>query len=201
MKFTELSEIAKENARNARRYHEHYLQWGWWDSVYEDAVAVASLLGISIDVGSRTSDRQIMFSGFSSQGDGASFRGTYSFAPEAVQKVTERTGGNDVTLIAIATELTALQIAQRLAGRGYVAFKITTSGFYTHSGTMSLEWYDFYGDDDLSDIAEDKFLALMRRFADWIYKRLEQEYDYHMSDETLDELLADEDFDEAGCVV
>jgi hypothetical protein len=34
-----------------------------------------------------------------------------------------------------------------------------------------------------------EFRDLMRDFADWIYKGLEAEYDYRMSDEAVDEAM------------
>jgi hypothetical protein len=45
---------------------------------------------------------------------------------------------------------------------------------------------------------ETRLIDLMRDFARWIYKSLEQEYDYRLSDEAIDESLGQYEFDEDG---
>ena len=68
--FDELSEQAKEKAREW--FRAGTLDYEWWDGVFEDAKRVGALIGIGID--------DIRFSGFWSQGDGASLSGTYTYA-------------------------------------------------------------------------------------------------------------------------
>lgn len=204
MKFSELSETAKQAVRDHCAAKDSYMPDEWWDCVYEDAVTVGKLLGIYISERHNSSRPNIYWSGFSSQGDGASFKGRYTApAAGAVEKVTEHCGGRDADLIRIATELTALNVGRRLRGAEEdLAAQITVSGRYSHSGTMSLLLSDFDFDDDyITESEEDTLLRLLRAFADWIYKQLEAEYDYHMSDEVIDEYLACEDFDEFGSVI
>lgn len=60
-KFSELSEQAKDAARDANRdWNVHY---DWWDYVYEDAVRMAAILGIEIShtVGGPRRLRQSIF--------------------------------------------------------------------------------------------------------------------------------------------
>jgi len=176
----------------------------WWDCVYENAVNVSKLMGIEISERHHSSKPNIYWSGFSSQGDGASFEGRYTApAAGAVEKVTEHCGGQDAELIRIATELTALNVGRRLRGANEpLEVIITARGHYNHSGTMNLSCNEFYYDDSYLTVAEeDTLLRLMRAFADWIYKQLEAEYEYHMSDEVIDDHLAHEDFDEFGAVL
>jgi hypothetical protein len=52
-----------------------------------------------------------------------------------------------------------------------------------------------------NDAITGEVTLLMRDFADWIYERLEQEHDYLLSDETVDEQLADANFDEDGTII
>lgn len=202
MKFSELSETAKQAARDRCSARGGHLPDQWWDSIYEDAVNVSKLMGIEISERHHSSKPNIYWSGFSSQGDGASFEGRYTApAAGAVEKVTEHCGGRDADLIRIATELTALNVGRRLRGAEEdLAAQITVSGRYSHSGTMNLSFIEFY-DDYLTVAEEDTLLRLMRAFADWIYKQLEAEYEYHMSDEVIDDHLACEDFDEFGTVI
>lgn len=64
-KFNELSETAKQHAIDD--YAQRSMDWEWWDTVYEDAKEDGKALGYDID--------DIRFSGFWSQGDGASWTG------------------------------------------------------------------------------------------------------------------------------
>lgn len=204
MKFSELSNEAKEHAR--QEYLKDGIGYDWWDHTYEDAVRMGEMLGISIhNRGYRTvggaalQQPDINFSGFSSQGDGACFTGLYRFAPDAIKKITAET--NDGKLLQFATDLTTLQIKRRLLGQGLLIANIKAGmSNYCHSNTMDIE-VDL-DDDELDDTEfsiDDKPLAdIIRAFADWIYDQLETESDYLHSDEHVDERLADDEFDEDG---
>lgn len=210
MKFSELSDKAKKHAREA--YLEGGIGYDWWDYTYEDAVRMGALLGISIhNRGYRTVDGamlqqpDIYFSGFSSQGDGACFAGVYRFEPDAAKKIKSET--NDEGLLKFATDLTTLQIKQRVLGRPLISADIKNGlSNYCHSHTMDIEVsFDDEGYDDDGDVIapqDDKPLAdILRAFADWIYAQLEAESDYLHSDDYVDERLADDDFDEDGEII
>jgi len=193
-KFSELSDKAKENARDDFKYRDGYPHDDWFNQVYEDANSIGEILGLNIT--------NISFSGFSSQGDGACFKGLYEFNVDAIEQM--KTHCNDNELIRIATQLTAMQIAQRLQGLAYFTARITQSGRYSHSNTMRVEIdFDDYATEDLQAFEdfEDDVAKLFRDFANWIYWALEAEHDYLCSDEVIDELLAEETFDEEGCAV
>ena len=207
-KFSELDEKAKDKARDDYR-ESAYPYDDWWDFVYEDAIRMGKMLGIEIEHHSHKSvtnkpirTPQIFFSGFSSQGDGACYSGTYSFEPEAMQKLKAEC--NDDELFRIAEELRVLQLTCRLMGIELDTTMITVnSGGYSHSNMMSVELCagdDTDEDADLSDI-EKSMTQLMRDFADWIYKQLESEYDWLMSDECVDDRLVDKTFDELGEII
>lgn len=205
--FAELSDKAKERARD--KYREYGMDYEWWGSTYEDAVLCAAKLGIGIETrsvkligGGTRRDPSIWFSGFSNQGDGASYEGHYNPTPNAVKSIVEHAPQDD-ELKAIAEGLTLLQITSRLHSKSQLCAQITVNGRYSHSGTMnvavspveSVEDFQFHGD------AEEALTALLRRFADWIYAQLEAEDEYLNSDECIDELLADNEFDEDGTVI
>jgi hypothetical protein len=205
--FDELDESAKDKARDKVRYDN--VNDEWWDFVYEDAVRMGALIGINI---SKTDHHRkgrkshqsidISFSGFCSQGDGASFEGDYWFVPDALLKVQAET--SDEELLRIAQELLLLQLGRRMRGLEPFSATITTSGRYSHSGTMSVT---VEADDDQDVVKmndeglEDDVTQLMRDFADWIYKNLEAEHDYLTSDECIDERLAEEKFDADGDMI
>lgn len=211
--YDELSDRAKKKARDwyAQRVFEDSYDW---EVVYEDAERMANLLGIEIDrrtyrtigggIGSKPT---IYFSGFSSQGDGACFEGSYIYKKGAVKAIAEETGfgykhpdgsigKGDEELICIAQ---ALQDVQR---KYFYKLRATMKhrGHYCHFGCMDVDVYHY--DDQYRDIgdAEDEIRQLMRDFADWIYECLNDEYDYQTSDEAIEESIrANEyEFDEDG---
>lgn len=201
-KFDELSERAKQTARENYMSGD-YPDYNWWDVIYDDAVHMARLLGIEIGGTRRTTarghtytDTNIWFSGFCSQGDGAYFDGDYSFAPNAVKNIEQET--TDEELLRIAMELTLMQLTQRLNGHEYFRGSIS-SGNGNNIKTEIRDW----GVDEVGEPGEEDFRQLMQDFADWIYERLEDEYDYLCSDKYVDERLSENDcvFDEDGAII
>lgn len=66
---------------------------------------------------------------------------------------------------------------------------------------MSVEVWDerdHYAALNIED--EEELTQCLRDFADWIYRKLEAEYEYRMSDENVDEAIRinEYDFDESG---
>lgn len=173
--YNELSDSAKAKAR------DWFSQFVFsdsndWEHVIEDAVTIGALIGITIAYD------KVQFSGFSSQGDGASFIGSYQYARGGVKAVSDYTGG-DTKLVRIAQ---TLQDVQKKHFYRLVA-DCSVSGRYSHSGCMDVTVRD--SSDDYRDIgeAEDIVTEALRSFADWIYSMLNKEYDYQMSDEAVAE--------------
>lgn len=190
--YDELSDKAKEKARDW--FRESNCDYEWFEYVYEDADNIAKILGIELDR-KRGNTPDIMFSGFYSQGDGACFEASYSYAKGAVKAVKDY-APNDTELQRIAK---LLQDTQR---RNFYRLTATTKqrGHYYHSGCMSVSVED--SENQYRDIgdSEDDITQAMRDFADWIYKRLENEYEHLNSDETVESnIIANEyEFDEEG---
>lgn len=183
-KFDELSDKAKERARDW--YREGGLGYEWWDSVYEDAYTIAGLMGLDIKPGHKD-DRSagIDFSGFSSQGDGACFIGRYRPVKDAFSKVEEY-APQDVTLHGLAASLDEAMAKCDHSLRTTVKH----TGLYSHSYSMDYEHeFDTPREDiDFVSIWEE-VEDVFRRFADWIYRALEKEWDYRNSDEAVDEMI------------
>jgi hypothetical protein len=194
-KFDELSDRAKDNARE------------WWrgvevrdydpESIYEDAAECGAILGIDMRQrrvqlmgGGTRYAPAIYYSGFSSQGDGACYESTYSYAKGAAKKIRKH-APDDKELHRIADELQTLQ------RRNFYRLTASTRhrGHYYHSGCMSV---DVDGANDSE--AEESLTQLLRDLADWIYKQLESEYDWRLSDENVDESIRinEYEFDEEG---
>lgn len=184
--FSELSDSAKENARN------------WWrdcmephdyaDGVIEDAEACANILGITFDqssyktVGGQTRYEPDVRWQLHVQGSGASFVGTYCYAKGA-HKAIRKHAPQDTILHSIADALMATQ-----KGFQYKLRAVTNvSGYHPHSLSMDVDvTHDADEYKDIGD-AEQAVRDALRRFADWIYKQIDEEYTYQSSDETIDE--------------
>lgn len=211
--FDELNDKAKEKAREWYRALV-FSDSSDWEFVFEDVVRMGSLIGIDIDVrsyqgssGKWYNEPKIYFSGFSSQGDGACFEGSYRYAKGAVSKIKSETGfgfkcsdgtigKGDEELIAIAQ---ALQDVQR---RHFYRLRATVkhSGHYSHKYCTAIDvedcenpYKDLRGDDKVA-------IELLRDFMQWIYDSLQAEYDYRSSDEAVEEAIrANEyEFEEDG---
>lgn len=152
----------------ARFDFEKYLpDHEWWDFVFEDAKTIGALIGFNID--------NIYFSGFSSQGDGACFTGHVCYRKGGTKSVREY-APNEVELHRIADAWASLQKSQFYSISGTVKH----SGRYSHSGCAAFDFEDLrhhYGYTSES-FDEDDFAQVCRDFMDWIYKRLECEYEY-----------------------
>lgn len=184
-KFDELSDGAKEKARE------------WWrrcedeegldtEYIFDDAADIADLFGLAIRQtrkGTGTYYPTIYYSGFSSQGDGACFEGSYQYKKGAL-KAVKAYAPKDAELHRIVKEL---QDAQR---RNFYQLRATTkhSGHYYHSGCMSVD-VERYDGNEVSDDTEETIKQALRDFADWIYGTLEKEYEYRMSDEQVDDAI------------
>lgn len=189
-KFNELSDSAKQTAIDAYRdvnaHHE------WWQWVYDDAANILEIMGVS--------DVEISFSGFWSQGDGACFTGKFQHNKGNV-KALKAYAPKDKELASILTRINKIQSRAfyKLAGT------IGTRGRYCHAYTMYIA--DIYHTEhgynyDIGE-AESELLEAFQDMANWIYKRLENEYNYLTSDEIVAETIIanDYEFEEYGNTV
>jgi hypothetical protein len=200
-KFEELDESAQERALDYFRqsaYEDSY----WSEFIYEDCKIIFDILGITSEKpvklmnGKTRYEPCIWFSGFSSQGDGACFEGSYSYKAGCSKKIREH-APVDSELHRIADELTALQ---RKAFYSLSA-TVTHRGHYYHEFCTSIDVEDSrrpYGDTDES--TAESVADLLRDLMRWIYRQMESEYNYQTSDEAIKETIeANEyEFDESG---
>lgn len=195
-KYEELSDSAQERARDW--YRQGGLGYDWWEFCYEDFARVAEILGIDLSQravplmnGKCRYEPEIYFSGFYHQGSGSSFCGTYGYAKGAVVKIQEY-APQDEELHRIAQ---GLQDVQRRHFYRLIA-DITS----VHDNYIRVEVED--SENRYRDIgdAEDDVRGLMNDFNDWMFKRLQDEYEYLTSDEAVAEsLITNEyEFDEEG---
>lgn len=174
-KFSEWDEETQEIILdNHRLYNVNYDYW------HEDTMAnfieIAAIFGLNID--------QIFFSGFSSQGDGACFTGSYCYKKGAVKTVKE-TYPNWTELHEIVEALQKLQSESFYSISTYARHR----GRYYHSNCIDFETDIVKG--CMSKDHIETFEQVLRGFADLIYRSLEEEYYYLTSDESLKEYFTD----------
>lgn len=187
MKYAELSERRKANLRDARRYHE-VEGISWWRDVYDDFIRIARIIGVNILCDPKGPN--IFFSGFSNQGDGASFGAICSFCVDAIEKIRQET--NDEALISIAETLTMAFLTNRIHGVQLAYVRVVAAGFARMKFTY-IYTRDIAEDEERADT--ESFEEALKALADWLYRSLEAEYNYLTSDEFLDQMLEDLDVD------
>lgn len=222
--FDKLNDRAKERARDWLR--EDYPEHGWWDSSFDDFEAIAGMMGITLSGepvrlmgGNQVRRPAIFFSGFWSQGDGACFEGSWSPEKNPIRILDQILdhAPQDEALHEIA--LTFAELSERCGDVLDSWVRVRTSAGHYHSGTISIEFEIYEDHIDLENevramtwdavrramkIDDDTFerdmLDAMRSFADWMYVRLRDEYEYLTSDEQIDEMIEANEyvFDEDG---
>ena len=210
-KFTELSDSAKESA--IERYAMP--DYDWWDDTIDDYKSDPDVKAKGYDID------EIYFSGFSSQGDGACWKGRVFLKPW-------------ITTHMVAPEdAVKREILLALIEEGWISSsaKITTAGRYSHSYTMSIDdipqytedndgdgllaieglfkdarvgdLFDAIGGQAAIDALEADILSACRELADTIYSDLESEHDgYFEEDAFADTAAVNEwEFDENGVLI
>ena len=191
----ELSDAAKERAR--AWYREAGLHDEWYDFVYEDFGTICEILGVTLRTspvrlyGGGTREKPHLYCrGFWSQGDGASFEGSYSHARGAAKAIRAH-APKDTELHRIADTLKAVQ--------RHNFFQLTADirgrGNYCHEYSMAIEVErDSPTWQPPTNGAEDTVIEALRDLARWLYRQLQQEYEHRTSDAAVDEILAANEF-------
>ena len=197
MKYHELDESAKDKARDEMREGLAF----WSEPVIDDWKTLLSKLGFC--------DVKIHWSGFWSQGDGACFEGQWSvnwmqldevpgYTSEArakeILEYPEKVRGLYKLLEATDIDYDAdLDYEHPIV----VDASLRQHGRYYHEGTVTFEPDQHpYPSTEATEEFKDWCKDLMRM----IYKDLEAEYEYQMSDEAIEELIDinEYDFNEEG---
>ena len=176
--WSELSDKVKDATR-----HEYleYAAGDWWDHVYNDFSLAAAKLGFDV------SHDEIAFSGFCSQGDGASFKGYWEASKLDVDAVFDY-APNDKELHKIAYGFAALV---KEHGHGLQCHVSRMPSRYSHDKTIWCHgsWQGCGG--DLGPDTDDLLTDYTQRLARWLYAQLEAEHDELLSDDRIAELCRD----------
>lgn len=163
-KFNELPDDAKakalENLRDINVDHD-----GWHDWIIEDWTEKLESLGYN--------DAKISYTGFYSQGDGASFSCTVNLEKWLIVKKLK----------------SKYQKALKEYQTDDVSIKINNQGHYSHEFMMTID------SDNLSDALEEIILMDARDQARSIYSELKSEYEGAQTDEAVIETIEANDYD------
>ena len=181
-KFDELpTDAAKETARSWMRQRAGEDGFGA-ECVLDDAKEALKVLGYRVD--------NIYYRGFSSQGDGACFTGNF-YASDYDSKGTN---GAQKLLVDRPTDKElarcAAELERILLACPELSASISHFGHYSHE--MSTRFDIDLGDEEnrdesLDDETEEAFKEVSQDLMRWIYKALETDYEYRMSDEAIEE--------------
>lgn len=169
-KYEELTE--EQKVKVCEHYSDMNTDYDWYDSTYEDTKIILGLLGFS--------NIEIQFSGFWSQGDGASFTATFS-VPQTKKELKERIKAfKEYAPKDDLHQFEKLTFDKEECSIGFFeVFRIDSR--YSHSCTISSDH------EGLKEFA--------RSFSNDIYKSLEREYEYLQSREAVEESLTCNDYE------
>lgn len=211
-KYEELDEKAKAKARDW--YREACAgDEGYAEFVLEDAKHIAPMLGVDLATreiklrnGETRRGAKIYYSGFWSQGDGASFYGAFyaeNIDTQALANHAPNNAESNEALWKVAARFA--EIKSKYGKRGLSAKIDAHPGNYSHSNMMRFEWDtdEYEGEEDeqvkvdynLTRDEEKECEAALRSFADWIYRQLEEAYNYANSDESVAESIEANEYD------
>lgn len=171
--YDELSKAAQVRAREWWRSGETDVAWS--EHVTAHMKTIAALMGWTVT--------NTAFSGFSSQGDGAQFTGTWAASNVAALNALEA-----ARPVAACDSNAGLQLIMRgvislaESAPGTTA-SVWGNGHYSHSRSTVF---------DTPDLANGKLALLAelsRELMDWYYRELEIAHDDHFSDESVAEMI------------
>jgi hypothetical protein len=187
-KFNELSDTAKEKARDWWRTSSADDNY-WAENVKEDARQCFALIGIEIE--------KIYWSGFSSQGDGAQFVGSWRASDVKPGQLKDHAPKDEwLHRIAETFEEIAVQCPK-------ASFYVKSSGHYSHEYCTEFE-VELGVDEEggarhiirgRKFITEDQVIEAARECMRWIYRQLEKEYEWQNADEQVDETILENEYD------
>lgn len=179
--MVEYSKLSDEAKRKAREWFisGDYPYDEWWDSTYDWFREVTKTMGFQVE--------EMRFSGFWSQGDGASWKGTWYPQAGMIKAVMDHTDDKDIHDIAIG--LFYLQFTYGFKLNGVVEW-LRCRNIHENTMTVELECEDR----EIGDDATEKFLELTRELARWLYHNLEREHEYLTSDEHVEDMIMCNDY-------
>lgn len=190
MNYLELSDEAKERAfesfKNRELYDNH-----WAHHVLEDWVERLGAVGIDTEV------YDMHFTGFHSQGDGASFQGAINLKEFLEAHPELKARHSELYLSTVPFDTLSDDYAEY-----NVLLRKTQHSHYSHENTITLDWDIETNDDGKFDKvmtdAEPDILEQCREHMRQLYRELENAYEYEFSMDNFFDGVEYMDFEEDG---
>lgn len=168
--FSELGKEAKEKARD--NFRQSCLDYDWWDFIYEGFIEKAEEYGITLE------DEDIQFTGFWSQGDGASFISkeinNYKFA----DKVGIKANKEVLDTIELYIDRTIMNYSHENSVHATAVYNDLPSKYEKKAEELT-----------------DKLEEVKNELCNELYKNLENYYEELTSDEYIDNEIMENDLE------
>jgi hypothetical protein len=191
--FAELEETAQQKATEAHRYIN--MDQTWWDFIYDDFTSIAETIGIIIKKGS------ISFDGFYSQGDGSAFKAEIDLPQLLVAVENQNWKGYTPKL---ELDLALPEIDRRIlklikSGKLDIDPQIIqpTSGYYVRAELNENLPYSSHGYPQIEkqlDLLEKGLQQIADKLNRFLYKSLQNEYEYQTAEQAVTEAIAANDY-------
>lgn len=178
----ELSEEARRKALDD--FKSKTMEWIDLDSETSEMKRLLEMFGFN--------DVKVYYSGFWSQGDGASFTGSYKHVVGGLKAVKEEFTGTWFKDV-----IEYLELLEAINKKCFYSllYRIDSRGNYCHANTMNIHYIDDYrGNRDFSKY-EDDLLEYTRAIGNEFYSMLEKSYDGYLSDESLIENIENNEYE------
>jgi hypothetical protein len=177
--FGELDEKAKARAIDDWRQRSYQDDFWIGDEIEYFVTVIATHMGWQID------KKEVYFSGFCSQGDGACFAG-YWYADTVDPAKFRAECPNNAELLRIVEGYA--ELAKACADNPDQDGE-PCSARVKHSGHYYNNYCTAFDVEGMTDDQEKAFMGLSRDLMEYLYRALEQEYEYQNSDECITETI------------
>jgi hypothetical protein len=191
--FAELEEIAKQKAIEAHRYIN--VDYSWWDFIYDDFISICQTIGITVDKAT------IFFSGFYSQGDGSGFIAEIGL-PVLLDAIVNQSWKEYAPKLEL--HLTVPEIDRRVI-KLIRENKLDTSpqithphrGYYVKAELNENLPHSYHGYPLIEkqlDLLEDGLIKIAVILNRYLYKSLQDEYEYQTDEQAVTEAIEANDY-------
>jgi len=188
-RLDELQADAREKALD--HYRDLNTLFEWYDFLFEDFSTLCNTLGIHVDT------KQIHFSGFYSQGDGSAF-GATAYLPALATGITKHNWKSyapelDLDLSQCPTDRRVLKLMETEALDISPRIHQPRRGYYvTAELNEQLPWYNNHRYENIQsqlEITELWFQAVAEKLNRYLYRNLQEEYEYQTDDAQVAEAI------------
>ena len=180
-----LDELSEEATRKALDdFKSKTAEWIDLDFEVSEMTRLLEMFGFN--------NTKVHYSGFCSQGDGASFTASYKHIAGGLKAVKTEFAGDWFKEV-----IEYLELLEAINKKCFYSllYRIDSNSRYCHANTMNINYIDDYrGNRDFSKY-EDELLEYTRAIGNEFYSMLEKAYDGYLSDEYLIENIESNEYE------